>query len=50
MLVCSFVIWEADDEPSLSHRSDKLTRLDVPELQKSWIYIKKNGIKGTYSD
>ena len=46
MLVCSFLIWEVDDEPSLSHRSDKLTRLDVPELQKSWTYMKKNCIKG----
>jgi len=50
MLVCSFLIWEADDETSLSHRSDKLTRLDVPELQKSWTYIKKNCNKETHSD
>jgi hypothetical protein len=35
MLVCPFLIWEADDEPSSSHRSDKLTRSDVPELEKS---------------
>jgi hypothetical protein len=32
MLVCSFPVWEVTDEPPLPHSSDKLKRLDVPEL------------------